>query len=283
MNPETYHGQVVIVTGASAGIGKALALSLARQGAKIVLAARRAERLQQVAEECRDLGGEALVVQMDVGVEKQCKTLIEKTIKTFGRIDMLINNAGFNVVSLFEDLPDLRLFKHCIDVNFFGSVNCIYFALPYLIQSKGRIVGISSTAGKTAIPYNSPYVSSKYAMHGFYDSLRMEMKRHGVGVTVICPWWVTTEFHTAQMNKNGIPRGEEHGRDLYKKGMMTPETCARIILNAAQKRRREVLMGPGWLVGWIKLLSPGLLDWITIKQFLEPAIKRAQRKQEESD
>ena len=278
MNPNTFCDQVVIVTGASAGIGKALALQLARQGAKLAIAARRAGRLEQVADEIRLLGGEALVVPTDVSDEDQCKALVEKTVAEFGRLDMLINNAGLAVLSLFEEFPDLSLFHHAMDVNFYGAVNCTYYALPYIKQTKGRIVAISSMGGKAAIPYNTSYCASKYGLHGFYDSLRMELSRHGVSVTVICPWWVVSEFHESQMDKNGVPVGER-GRAIYTQKMMTAERCAEITLQAAFKRRREVWMGPGALAVWLKLLAPGFLDRLSIKVVLEPVIRRARAAQ----
>ena len=274
MKLDAFRGQVVIVTGASAGIGKSLALQLASQGAKVAIAARRAERLEQVADECRARGGEVLVAPTDVSDEIQCKALVEKTIVTFGRLDMLINNAGLAASALFDEFPDLQLFRHTMDVNFYGAVYCTYYALPHLKQSKGRIVAISSMGGKAAIPFNTPYISSKYAMHGFYDALRMELYQHGVSATVICPYWVVTEFHEAQMNKDGVPRGSR-GRAIYTNKMMTAERCAEVTLRAAYKRRREVLMGPGALAVWLKLLAPGLLDWISVKMFLGPVIRRA--------
>lgn len=274
MKSNIFRDQVVIVTGASAGIGRSLALQLAGQGAKVVIAARRAERLEQVAAACRQLGGETLVIPADVSDESQCKALIEKTAATFGRLDMLINNAGMAASALLDEFPDLHLFKQTLDINFYGAVYCTYYALPYLKQSKGRIVTISSLGGKSAIPYNTPYCASKYALHGFFDSLRMELAAHGVSCTVICPWWVVTEFHEAQLDKDGLPRGER-GRAYYSNKTMTADQCARITLDAARRRKREVLMGPGFWAVLFKTLTPGLLDWLTFKAFLEPAIKRA--------
>jgi short-subunit dehydrogenase len=274
MTKDVFRGQVVIVTGASAGIGKSLALQLARQGAKVAIAARRADRLELLAAECHGLGGEVLVVPTDVSDEAQCKALVEKPIARYGRLDMLINNAGLAASALFDEFPDLHLFKHTMDVNFYGAVYCTYYALPHLKQSKGRIVAISSMGGKAAIPFNTPYISSKYAMHGFYDALRMELLSHGVSCTVVCPYWVVTEFHEAQMNKDGVPRGSR-GRAIYTNKMMTAERCAEITLRAAYKRRREVLMGPGALAVWLKLLAPGFVDWLSVKVFLEPVIRRA--------
>jgi short-subunit dehydrogenase len=277
MKAEPFRDQVAIITGASAGIGKSLALQLASQGAKVVLAARRADRLEQVAEECLARGGQMLVVPTDVSNEAQCKTMVEKSIEKFGHLDMLINNAGLAVSAFFDEFPDLNLFKHTMGVNFYGAVHCTYYALPYLKQNQGRIVAISSVGGKAAIPYNTPYISSKYALQGFFDALRMEVSRYGVSVSIICPYWVVTEFHEAQMNKNGVPRGER-GRDFYTTKMMTAERCAEIILRAANKRRREVLMRPGALTTWLKILAPGFLDWLSVKMVLEPVIRRARAK-----
>src|SRR5512138_1686779 len=144
MKADAFRDQVVIVTGASAGIGRALALLLASQRAKVTIAARRADRLEEVAVECRNRGGQVLVVPTDISDEAQCKSLVEKTIATFGRLDMLINNAGLAASALFDEFPDLCLFKHTMDVNFYGAVYCIYYALPFLKQTCGRIVAISS-------------------------------------------------------------------------------------------------------------------------------------------
>jgi short-subunit dehydrogenase len=279
MKADAFRSQVVIITGASAGIGKALALQLARQRAKVVIAARRAERLEQVAAECRTLGAEVLVVPTDVGDEAQCKALVEKTLTAFGRLDMLINNAGLAATALFDDFPDLKLCPHTVDVNFYGVVYCTYYALPHLKQNKGRILAISSLGGKAAIPYNTPYCASKYGVHGFYDSLRMELYQHGVSISVICPWWVATEFHAAQLNKDGVPRGMVRGKDMYTAKTMSAERCAEIALQAAYKRRREVLMGPGRLAVWLKVLAPGFLDWLAVKVFLEPVIRRSRAAQ----
>ena len=275
MKPDAFRGQAVIVTGASAGIGKALALQLARQGAKVVLAARRADLLEQVAAACRQAGGEALAVPTDVADEAQCRALVEKTVDTFDRLDLLVNNAGLAVIARLEDYSDLDLFKHTMSVNFYGAVYCTYYALPYLIRSRGRIVAVSSLGGKAPLPYNSPYIASKFAMHGFFDSLRIELMRHGVSVTIICPYWVVTGFHEAQMDKDGAPRGPG-GRAIYSKNMMTAERCAEVILRAAYRRQREVLMGPGRLIAWLKLLAPGLLDRILIG-FLKATVRRQQK------
>jgi short-subunit dehydrogenase len=274
MKANAFRGQVVIVTGASSGIGRAVAVQLAGQGAKVALAARRAELLEQAAASCQ-AGGEALAVPTDVADESQCKALVEKTVEAFGRLDMLVNNAGLAVIARLEDYSNLDLFRHTMDVNFYGAVYCTYYALPFLKQTKGRIVAVSSLGGKAPLPYNSPYIASKFAMHGLFDSLRIELMRHGVSVTIICPYWVVTGFHEAQMDKDGIPRGPG-GRAIYSENMMTAERCAEIILRAAYRRQREVLMGPGRLIAWLKLLAPGLLDRILIA-FLKATVQRQQK------
>lgn len=280
MNANAFRDQSTIITGASAGIGRSLALLLARQGAKVALAARRAYRLEQLADECRQLGGQALAIPIDVADEAQCRELVERTVAAFGGIDMLINNAGMAASALFADYPDLRLFKYTMDVNFYGAVYCTYYALPHLKERRGRIVAISSLGGKVTVPYNTPYCSSKFAMHGFYEALRTEVAPDGVSCTMICPWWVATEFHEAQLDKNGTRRGPR-GRAYYTRRTMTSDRCAQVVLEAAVKRRREVLMGPGPLAVWLRLLAPGLLDWLTVKVFLEPAARRARAAQAE--
>jgi short-subunit dehydrogenase len=278
MKGDEFRGQVAIVTGASSGIGRALALQLASQGAKVVLAARRAGLLEETAAACRQAGGEALAVPTDVADEAQCKALIEKAVAAFGRVDMLINNAGLAVVARLEDFPDLSLFKHTINVNFYGAIYCTYYALPHLVRSRGRIVAVSSLGGKAPAPYNSPYVASKFAMHGFFDSLRIEMVKYGISVTIICPYWVVTGFHEAQMDKDGVPKGPS-GRAFYTEKMMTAERCAEITLRAAYRRKRELMMGPGRMVAWLKLLAPGLIDRFMIA-FLKAAVRRERAKQE---
>jgi short-subunit dehydrogenase len=275
MDTAVFRDQVVIITGASAGIGRAMAIQLARQGSKVAIAARRADPLEEVAAACRASGADVFTVPTDVRNEAQCKDLVDKTTSAFGRLDMLVNNAGLAASALFDDYHDLTLFRHTMDVNLYGAIYCSYYALPYLKERHGRILAISSLGGKTAIPYNTPYCASKYGLHGFCDSLRMELKQHGVSITVVCPWWVATEFHAAQLNKDGVPRGPARGKDYYTSKTMTADRCAEIALRAAYKRRREVLMGPGRLAVWLKLLAPGFLDWLSIKIFLEPAARRA--------
>jgi short-subunit dehydrogenase len=273
MTTDTFREKTVVVTGASSGIGKALTLQLADEGAWLALAAREVQRLNALVLECQQRGGKAIAIPTDVADESQCCTLIQRTRETYGRIDMLVNNAGMAVVSKLEDLPDLHHFKQVMDVNFYGMVYCTYYALPYIKEASGRIVNVSSLGGVMAIPFNTSYIASKFAVNGFSDSLRMELTKAGVSVTVICPYWVVTEFHERYLDRNGKPKGPS-GRGIYTDKTMTANRCAQIILKAARRRKREVLMGPGRMGVWLKLIAPNLVDKMVVEAVLRPAAKR---------
>lgn len=273
MTTDTFREKTVVVTGASSGIGKALTLQLADEGAWLALAAREVQRLDALVLECQQRGGKAIAIPTDVADESQCCTLIQRTRETYGRIDMLVNNAGMAVVSKLEDLPDLHHFKQVMDVNFYGMVYCTYYALPYIKKASGRIVNVSSLGGVMAIPFNTSYIASKFAVNGFSDSLRMELTKAGVSVTVICPYWVVTEFHQRYLDRNGKPKGPS-GRAIYTDKTMTANRCAQIILKAARRRKREVLMGPGRMGVWLKLIAPNLVDKMVVEAVLRPAAKR---------
>jgi len=269
----TFREKTVIVTGASSGIGRALALRLADEGAWLTLAARNAQRLDSLAEECQQRGGKALAIPTDVADESQCRALVQRTQEMYGRIDTLVNNAGIDVVGKLEDLPDLSLFKQVIAVNFYGTVYCTYYALPYLKETRGRIVNMSSLGGMLAIPFNTSYVASKFAVIGFSDSLRMEVEQAGVSVTAICPSLVVTEFHERYLDKDGHSKGPA-GRAIYTEQTMTADQCAQIVVRAARRRKRQVVMQPGPPALWLKLIAPGWVDRLTISRFLRPAVKR---------
>ena len=273
MTTNTFREKTVVVTGASSGIGKALTLQLADEGAWLALAAREVQRLDALVLECQQRGGKAIAIPTDVADESQCCTLIQRTRETYGRIDMLVNNAGMAVVSKLEDLPDLHHFKQVMDVNFYGMVYCTYYALPHIKEASGRIVNVSSLGGVIAIPFNTSYIASKFAVNGFSDSLRMELTKAGVSVTVICPYWVVTEFHERYLDRNGKPKGPS-GRAIYTDKTMTANRCAQIILKAARRRKREVLMGPGRMGVWLKLIAPNLVDKMVVEAVLRPAAKR---------
>jgi short-subunit dehydrogenase len=276
MASERFAQKAVIITGASSGIGEALALRLADEGAWLALAARRVDRLEAVAQACRQRGGRALALPTEVTSEAACRALVERTLAEYGRLDMLVNNAGLSVVAKFNELHDLELFRHVMDVNFHGALYCTYYALPHLIDSRGRLVNVSSLGGKLAIPYNSCYVASKFALGGLSDSLRLELAEAGVTVTVICPYWVRTEFHEHYLDRDGKPKGPA-GRRLYTKRTMTADRCAQITLEAARRRRREVLMGPGQVGVWLQALAPRLGDRVIGASFLRSIRRRSRQ------
>jgi NADP-dependent 3-hydroxy acid dehydrogenase YdfG len=260
MNDQSFRENVCIITGASSGIGRALALVLAEQGAWLALAARDEERLHSAAKACRELGGRALVVPTDVTDEGQCRHLIEQTAREYGRIDTLVNNAGISMVARFDDIKDLAPVKKIMDVNYYGSVYCTHYALPFLIQSKGRIVGVSSLTGKTGVPTRSLYAASKHAMAGFFDSLRIEMIDHGVTVTMIYPGFVASEVRERALGSDGKARGEDF---IEKKDVMTAEKCAGLIARTAARRQPQLVMTlRGKLGQWLKLIAPALVDRI---------------------
>jgi len=263
MSASPFNENVVIITGASAGIGKELALQLAEQGAWLSLAARDQNRLEKLADECRQRGARALVVPTDVSEEIQCKNLIEQTEEEYGRIDTLINNAGVSMFSRFDQIQDIDFIRNIMKINYMGSVCTTYYALPYLKASKGRLVGISSLTGKNGVPTRSAYAASKHAMAGFFDSIRIELVDDGVSVSMIYPGFVATEVRQRAIQGDGSPLKESY---FDESTIMTAEECARIIVDAVAKRKREVVMTTKGKIGlWLKLISPKLVDKVAKK------------------
>ena len=263
MTSSVFKDKVVVITGASSGIGRELAYQLAAQGAWLSLAARNAERLETVSAECQTRGGRAITVQTDVGEQSQCEALIQETVKNFQRIDVLVNNAGITMWAKFEDLQDLGLVEQIMRTNFFGSVYCTHHALPYLKQEKGQIVAISSLTGKAGVPTRSAYAASKHAMAGFFDSLRIEIAEYGIGVTMIYPDFVSSEVRERALGPDGRPLGSSPVRE---KEVMSAETCAEMIVKAMEKRKRELIMSFRGRIGqWLKLIAPGVVDRIALR------------------
>ena len=249
---------VVIITGASAGIGRELALLLAEQGAWLALAGRNAKKLEEVSSQCRERGCKAVVVTTDVAEQSQCKNLIKHTVAEYSRIDTLINNAGITMWARFDEIRDLAMIEKIMKVNYFGSVYCTYYALPYLKQTQGRIVGICSLIGKTGVPTRSGYAASKHAMAGFFDTLRIELAVYGISVTMIYPGFVATEVRQRALGPDGKPLGKSPVRV---EKVMTVERCAQLIAQAAAQRKREFVMTLRGRLGlWLKLIAPGLVD-----------------------
>lgn len=258
MRNSAFHQNVVVITGASLGIGRELAFQLADQGAWLALAARNAENLEAVAQGCRQRGGKAIHIPTDVADPRQCQNLIEATAAEYGRIDTLINNAGISQTSKFVDMQDLVIFERVMRVNFWGSVYCTHYALPHLKESSGRLVCIGSQRGKLPSSHADGYTASKHAQVGFFDSLRNELAPSGVSVTLIFPGWVSTGISSRALKPDGTPWGKIV---KFEKGAMPVEECARRIVKAIAKRKREaVLTLEGKLGIWMRPFFPGLVD-----------------------
>ena len=258
---------VVILTGASEGIGRALALALAPQRLSLVLAARNAERLHELARECEVAGSAALAVPTDVTSEAQCRALIDAAVARFGRIDVLVNNAGGTMWSRFDALADWSIFEPLMRLNYLSSVYLTGFALPWLKQTQGRLVAVASMAGLTGVPERSAYAATKHAMVGFFDSLRIELEGTGVTVTVIAPDFVRSEIHKRALGPDGRPLGES---PMRQDRIMSAEDCARLIVRAIEKRQRLLVTSARGRFGrWLKLIAPRAIDRIAARAIRE--------------
>jgi short-subunit dehydrogenase len=259
MSLSIYKNHSAVITGASSGIGYEMALQLAEESAWLTLAARRKEKLESLADLCRNRGGRVLVVPTDVADEKQCKRLIERSVEEYNRIDTLFNNAGITMWARFEDMQTLDPFEKVMKVNYLGSLYCTYYALPHLKQSQGRIVAISSLAGKTGVPIRTGYSASKFAMAGFFSGIRIELARYGISVTIVYPGFIQTNTRLQAFGSDGKVLSN---RPLRRgKGMMTVEECSRRILLATAKRKRELILSTtGKFIEVLKLIAPRLVD-----------------------
>ena len=249
--------KVVLITGASSGIGRALAFAFGRAGARIVICARNVTALDIVAQELRQAGIETLAVVADVSVDTDMQRLVQETITQFGQLDILINNAGITMRAMVSEAePDV--YRKVMEVNFMGTVQATRHALPHILKTKGSIVGISSIAGFRGLPVRSGYSASKFAMNGFLEALRTELLPTGVHVLTACPGFTTSNIRVAALDAQGNSAGETV-RDETK--MMSAEECADHILRAVVGRKRElILTGQGKLTMWLNKLFPALTD-----------------------
>ena len=190
--------KVVVITGASSGIGRALAIEFASRGAKLVIAARSEARLVEAKDDVKKTGAEVIAVPTDVSNEVDCKYLIQRAIDKFGGIDVMINNAGISMRALFTS-TDLSVLKQLMDINFWGTVYCSKYALPYLLESKGSLVGVSSIAGYKGLPGRTGYSASKFAMHGFLETLRIENMKKGLHVLIACPGFTASNIRNTAL------------------------------------------------------------------------------------
>jgi Short-chain dehydrogenases of various substrate specificities len=260
---EQFENKVVLITGGSSGIGLAIAQLLLQLSAKVAVCARNMSRFEILSSIPNQQN--LLIMQADVSVEEDCKQFVEKAATHFGRIDILINNAGISMRALFNEL-DLSVLRKNMDINFWGTVYCSKYAVPYILQTKGSIAGISSIAGYKGLPCRTGYSASKFAMQGFLESLRIELLYSDVNVLWISPGFVASNIRNQALNAQGHIQQET---PLNEKKLMSAERCAYLILKAIANRKRSLLLSAqGKLTVWLNKFFPSLMDKIVFKHFL---------------
>jgi short-subunit dehydrogenase len=257
-----FNNKIVAITGGSDGIGKAMVELLIAKGAKVATCGPGHDKLYNL--QLKYPRDPLHTITCDISKEQDCKRFIESTLKTFGRIDILINNAGISMRALFKDC-DLEVLKRVMDVNFWGAVYCTKYAMTSLVDNKGTIVGISSVAGYRGFPGRSGYSASKFALQGWMEALRLEMMDQNVNVMWICPGYTHTGIRRSALGYDGQPVGESlMDEDTF----MTPEECATIALSAIERKKRNVFVT---LTGIRTILSsrffPGMSDRLIHKYF----------------
>lgn len=255
-------GKVVIVTGATSGIGLACAEVFGRAGARVVASGRDPEKLDVAASRLSAQKIDFVAVEADAGSEEANRNLVDTAVERYGGVDILIANAGISMRAMFEEL-DLAVFRKVMDVNFYGAVYPVHFALPYILERRGSIVAVSSINGHRGTPARTAYTASKYAMEGFFEALRTEVMHRGVHVLVVSPGFTGTNIRINALRADGTVQGESP-RD--EGNMMTPEEVALAIMKGLEKRRRDiVLTRQGKLVVWLNKLFPGWMDGVVYR------------------
>ena len=259
----SFKGQSVLVTGASEGIGRALALRFAADGAKLTLAARNRARLEDLAAAIVALGAPLpAVFAGDLSRADDCRLAVEASIAAFGGLDVLVNNAGVTMWADLADVTDAGLIAYIMAVNYYSCAYCTFFALPHLKKSRGRLVGVSSLAGLIGVPGHSIYGASKHAIHGFLDSLRIELRGSGVSVTIVAPDFVVTEIHHRGLRGDG----QAMGKRLDAAKHMSASACAALMHRAIARRDRLLMTSArGRLASKVRDLIPAWLDRIAAR------------------
>ena len=258
MNRNIFKDKVVIVTGASSGIGRATALEFARNGSRVVIAARSADRLATLEKEIADIGAEVLACVTDVSREDDCRQMVEATTARFGTVDILINNAGISMRALFDEV-DISVLKRLMDVNFWGTVYCTKYALPYIVRNRGSIVGVSSTAGFHGLPGRTGYSASKFAMHGFLETLRIENLKKKLHVMIIAPGFTSSEIRRNALLADGTPQGNSPREE---KKLRSPEFVAHWVLKGIRKKKRNKIMTwAGRFTALLQRIIPAVVDY----------------------
>lgn len=259
---------VVIITGASRGIGREAAIACAKKGAKVVLASRDQAKMQALSEEIKSFGGQALVVPTDVSKEADCKSLVEKTLAAYGHIDVLVNNAGFGHYASVENLKNEDL-DAIFKTNLYGAIWCIQSVLPHMKSRKrGHIVNVSTIISKRSVPFMSAYCMTKFAMTGMDEALRLELRPFGIGVSLVCPGMTHTDFQT-NSGKIGFapPISNESG--------MSPKKVGETILHAIENNRRRVYLTlSGKLLVYLQRLCPAIVDEILFLMYSRQGLSK---------
>ena len=254
--------KVVVITGGSSGIGKALVGAALVRGAKVATCGRDAEKLQSAFSTSDHL----FCFKADVSIEGDCKAFIDAVVKHWGGVDVLINNAGISMRALFAD-ADLAVIRELMDVNFWGTVYCTKFALPFITQRHGVVAGVSSIAGYRGLPGRTGYSSSKFAMQGFLEALRTELLHTGVHVMWVSPGFTASNIRNVARSSDGSSQAET---PLDEAKLMTADECANIIMDAVERRKRTVVMTrQGKLVVWLNKLFPSFTDKMVFNHFLK--------------
>ena len=257
--------KVVVITGGSSGAGKALAYKFSKKGFNVFIGGTNIQRLKIVKSKIESLGTKCEYIVHDVSVQKDVKKMIDLTIKSFGRLDVLICNAGISYRSVFQHI-NLDVFEKLFKINFFGSIYSVKYSIPHLIKSKGSIIAISSLNGFIATPTRSAYVSSKHAMQGFFDSLRLELRNKGVHVMVASPGYFESNFKKNTLKSDGNKEGET-SRD--KKGMISASVLAdKIFIGYKNKKRDLIFTFRGKIAHLIKNWFPKLADRLSYNEIL---------------
>lgn len=264
MVTKLFVGKTVFITGASSGLGRALAISLSKQGASLLLMARNLDGLQETKKRCLSAAKDSTTICVlagDVTIPKDCERAVKECMTCFGKIDYLILNAGISMWCRFENITDISVLKKVMEVNYFGMVNCVHAALSHLKQSKGMIIAISSIQGKIAVPYHSGYVASKFAVQGFFEVLRAEV-RAAIDILIVSPSWI----RDTQLKKHAYSDPSElHADSLAKQKSkaISLNDCAQQILRAMIKRQKELILPIRYrLLPLLKIFSPKLLNFL---------------------
>lgn len=252
----------MVITGASSGIGKACALAFANAGAKVMLAARNETKLLDAVSQITKNGGSAAACSTDVSKEEDCRRLIDKAIQQFGTVDILINNAGISMRAIFAEV-DLNVIRQLMDINFWGTVYCTKYAFPEILKNHGSIVGISSIAGYKGLPGRTGYSSSKFAMQGFLEALRIENLKTNLHVMIVCPGYTASNIRNTALNKEGRQQGETPFDES--KLMSADAVAAYIVKGVINRKRTIILTTQGKLTVWLNKFFPAFMDRMTYK------------------